>query len=353
MTRARKEIIDEENPGFYHIIVRCVRQAFLCGYDKYSRRNYDHRKIWIRDRLRHLAGIFGIEVFSYAILCNHYHLALRNRPDLVADWSEEEVARRWWRLFPKRRTAGGDAARPSEWELAELMEDFQLMQKARRQLSSISFFMQMQNQFIARASNLEDGCKGRFFEGRFHCTRLEDIPVVAVCMQYIELNPIRAGMAKSIDESAFTSAFERLMGEKARRRIAGYEKKRRKGEKLTKRQKALLKSERRKLRESQWLAPLDAEGSPFVGFEVSEYLAMVEAAGRRVRRGKRGSVPESVPPLLERLELDTARWLEVVEGFGRLFFRVAGKASSMAAAAERAGRRCYHGVRACRRLFGE
>jgi hypothetical protein len=352
MTRARKEIIDESNPGFYHIIVRCVRQAFLCGYDKYSKRNYDHRKVWIRDRLKHLAEIFGVQVYSYAILCNHYHLALRNRPDLVAEWSDEEVAKRWWKLFPKRRKASGEAARPSKEELEELTKDFHVMALAREKLSSISYFMQLQNQYIARISNVEDGCKGRFFDGRFKCTRLEDVPVIAVCMQYIELNPIRAGMAKSLDESEFTSAFERLMGEKAKRRVQGYERKRRKGEKLTARQKALLKGERAKLRDSQWLAPLDEEGSPFEGFEVSEYLAMVEAGGRRVRSGKRGSVPESVPPLLERLDLDAKCWLEVLEGFGRLFFRVAGKGESMAAAAERAGRRSYHGVRAGRRWLG-
>lgn len=352
MTRPRKEIIDESQPGFYHIIVRCVRQAFLCGYDKYSKRNFDHRKAWIRDRLKHLAGIFGVQVYSYAILCNHYHLALRNRPDWVASWSKKEVARRWWKLFPKRRKANGEPARPSKEELKELMKDVGLLARAREQLSSISFFMQLQNQYIATIANREDGCKGRFFDGRFKCTRLEDVPVVAVCMQYIDLNPVRAGMAKSLDESEYTSAFERLMGEKARLRVRAYERKRRKGESLSKRQRALLKSERKKLRESQWLAGLDEKGSPFVGFEVTEYLAMVEAAGRRMRRGKRGWVPDSVPPLLERLELDTESWLEVVEGFGRLFFRVAGKAGSMAMAAEKAGRKTYHGVRACRRLFG-
>ncbi|HHI78609.1 MAG TPA: hypothetical protein ENK02_01370 [Planctomycetes bacterium] len=353
MTRARKEIIDQSQPGFYHIIVRCVRQAFLCGFDQYSKRNYDHRKAWIRDRLKHLSGIFAVQVYSYAILCNHYHLALRNRPDLVAKWSNKEVAKRWWKLFPKRRKTNGEAAVPSKEELRELTKNVALMARAREELSNISFFMQLQNQYIATIANLEDGCKGRFFDGRFKCTRLEDLPVIAVCMQYIELNPVRAGMAKSLDESEFTSAFERLTGEKAKRRVKEYEKKRRKGEKLTKRQEALLKSERKKLRESMWLAPLDEAGSPFVGFEVWEYLAMVEAAGRRVRIGKRGSVPESVPPLLERLELDTERWMEAVEGFGKFFFRVAGKAGSMAEAAAKAGRRSYHGVRACRRLFGE
>ncbi len=41
-------------------IARCVRRAFLCGIDSYSSRDYSHRKAWILDRLRHLAGLFGV-----------------------------------------------------------------------------------------------------------------------------------------------------------------------------------------------------------------------------------------------------------------------------------------------------
>ncbi len=353
MTIARKEIINEAESGFYHVMVRCVRQAFLCGYDKYSKRNYDHRKFWIRDRLKHLSGIFGVQVYSYAILCNHYHLALRNRPDLVAEWSDEEVVRRWWKLFPKRHKRNGKAAPPTKEEIEELLQDRETVLRAREKLSSISFFMQLQNQFIARRSNLEDQCKGRFFDGRFRCTRLEDIPAIGACMHYIELNPIRAGVAKTIEESEFTSAFERLVGEKAKKRVSKYMSQKRKGETLTKRQELFLKKERGKLRESQWLAALDEPGSPFEGFSVLDYLEMVETAGRFVRKGKRGAVPESLPPLLSRLELDTERWLEVVKSFGKLFFRVAGKAGSLEKAARQAGRSYFHGIRACRRLFGE
>ena len=78
--------------GVYHCIARCVRRAFLCGIDPYSGRDYSHRKAWIIDRLRHLAGLFGVEVCGYAIMSNHLHLVLRNRPDSVEQWSDSEVA---------------------------------------------------------------------------------------------------------------------------------------------------------------------------------------------------------------------------------------------------------------------
>ena len=33
----------------------------------------------------------------------HFHSVLRSRPDAVKAWSDEEVARRWLRLYPKWR----------------------------------------------------------------------------------------------------------------------------------------------------------------------------------------------------------------------------------------------------------
>jgi len=57
----------------------------------------------VRSRIQHLARIFAIDVCGYAIMSNHLHLVLRNRPDLAAGWNHEELARRWLALFPRRR----------------------------------------------------------------------------------------------------------------------------------------------------------------------------------------------------------------------------------------------------------
>src|SRR6186997_1415130 len=97
----RRDVFDEENVGTYHCTNRCVRRAFLCGYDSYSGKNFDHRREWVRARLDFLAGQFAIDVNDYAVMGNHLHVMLRNRPDIVATWSDEEVARRWLMVFPK------------------------------------------------------------------------------------------------------------------------------------------------------------------------------------------------------------------------------------------------------------
>ena len=78
----------------YHCIARCVRQAFLCGFDAASGKNFDHRKAWIEKRLENLASIFAVEIASYAVMSNHLHLILRLRPDIVQAWTDQEFATR-------------------------------------------------------------------------------------------------------------------------------------------------------------------------------------------------------------------------------------------------------------------
>ncbi len=100
--RNRAEVGVADEIGVYHCVQRVVRRAFLCGVDSLSGTSYEHRRTWIRDRLESLAGIIGVEIAAFAVLSNHIHVILRNRPDVVAHWSDQEVARRWLALFPGR-----------------------------------------------------------------------------------------------------------------------------------------------------------------------------------------------------------------------------------------------------------
>ncbi|WP_252734118.1 transposase [Pseudoalteromonas sp. C2R02] len=76
MTRGRRNLIDLSATSYYHVIARCVRHGFLCGDDKYSGQNFDHRRTWLKDRITHLSEIFSIKICAYAIMSNHYHLVL-------------------------------------------------------------------------------------------------------------------------------------------------------------------------------------------------------------------------------------------------------------------------------------
>ena len=93
--QARGEYLDPDEIQVVHAVQRCVRQAFLCGLDKNTGSNYEHRRRWIRERLEFLASVFGID----CLLSNHLHIVLRSRPDVVKSWSDQEVARRWRHFF--------------------------------------------------------------------------------------------------------------------------------------------------------------------------------------------------------------------------------------------------------------
>jgi hypothetical protein len=71
MTYDRKTLISLSDTAYYHVVSRCVRRAWLWGYDKYAGRDFSHRKAWVLERLTLLASMFAIDVCAYAILSNH------------------------------------------------------------------------------------------------------------------------------------------------------------------------------------------------------------------------------------------------------------------------------------------
>jgi hypothetical protein len=99
----RREVLSEGEIQVVHCVNWCVRRGFLCGIDELTGKNYEHRPQWIRNRLELLAGIFGVDVLGSSVISNRLHVILRSLPDVVKAWSEGEVARRSWSLFPQRR----------------------------------------------------------------------------------------------------------------------------------------------------------------------------------------------------------------------------------------------------------
>ena len=100
---ARVGVFAADEVAIVHLMNRTVRRCFLPGDDRFSGKNYDHRKVWIDEQLMQQARYFGIDLLCQAILSNHIHLVLRSRPDVVAEWDDNEVARRWLMLCPLRR----------------------------------------------------------------------------------------------------------------------------------------------------------------------------------------------------------------------------------------------------------
>ncbi|MGB6661628.1 MAG: hypothetical protein WBE90_21755, partial [Xanthobacteraceae bacterium] len=113
--------------------------------------NYEHRRQWIQDRIQFLAGQFGVDVLGFAVMSNHLHVVVRNRPDVVRGWSDDDVARRWWNLFPKHRDDDGNPKDPTDFELLMITADPARLAEIRQRLSSVSWFMRCLVEPIARS----------------------------------------------------------------------------------------------------------------------------------------------------------------------------------------------------------
>jgi putative transposase len=369
MALPRSKYVQEGQEGVFHCFSRCVRRAFLYGFDPLTRRDFSHRKAWLVDRLRHLAAIFAIEVCAYAVMENHYHTILRTRPDIVAGWSDREVATRWLTLFPRHRSMGGAALPPVEEEICALADCPERIAKLRQRLSSLSWFMGRLNEFIARAANKEDRVKGRFWEARFKCQVLLDEAAIAACMVYVDLNPIRAGLAGTPEESDFTSIQERIRAwQKETMTTASVPR-----EAAQDMQSGSFGSDLSMLENAGensdpvpegvsfdsaafsacWLCPIQSgsERRGILPMTAAEYFDLVDKSGRMMRPDKRGVMDADLAPILQRIGANPQAWLETVTRFGSKFRLAAGLLANLRNFADRLGRRWLTGVASARAAF--
>ena len=74
MPKPRYAQIRTGETPYVHVVSRTVRRSFLCGKDKYSGKNFNHRRQWLEDEMLRLAGVFALDICAYAVLSNHYHI---------------------------------------------------------------------------------------------------------------------------------------------------------------------------------------------------------------------------------------------------------------------------------------
>ena len=194
----------------------------------------------------------------------------------------------------------------------------------RLRLSSPSWFMKALRENIARRSNQEDSCSGVFWDGRFKCRRLLDDTAILICGIYVDLNQIRAGETQSPEESTHTSAFDRIAGRDARQAEAAV---------------ALPEDERERRAPDGWLGELTlderqvvdpsaslhsrtgrrASDKGLIPVSLDRYLELLDWTGREIRGDKTGAIPAHLAPILERLQIRSDRWIDLVTNFERWF----------------------------------
>jgi REP element-mobilizing transposase RayT len=297
MTRPRKALISLADTPYYHITSRCVRRAFLCGVDHYSGNSYEHRRQWIVDRIRLLSSLFAIDICAYAVMSNHYHLALKVCPEQLESLSEDDIMDRWCALFTGpllvQNYRSGEDLKP--FERAAVSD---IIEVWRKRLADISWFMRCLNQPIARQANKEDGCTGKFWESRFNSQALKSEEALLSSMVYVDLNPVRADIAETPEASEYTSIRERLRAEFDQE--SAIEDQTACGDMLDFRSplKPLLHFENHSSAKPQTGIP----------FDFKDYLELTDWTGRIIRSDKRGHIENSLPSILSRLQISPEQW---------------------------------------------
>ena len=371
----RRDVVAVGEVQVFHCVNRCVRRAYLCGRDPVSGKDFEFRREWIRQRLEFLAGVMGVEVLGYCVMSNHIHCILRSRPDVVEAWTADEVALKWWQLCPARKNKDGSPAEPTAFELNSIRNDTSGMKEKRLRLSSVSWFMRFLSERIAKLANKDDECRGRFWEGRFKAQPLLDDAALLACMQYVDLNPIRAGIATSPESSDFTSAQDRIADLRAAEEGLTLNEAPSSGLSATFSPDAGEKGQEEDAqdiriehgKQAGWLAPIAevakrqavrekvtsrrASNRGCLPMGVGDYLMLLDWTGRQICTEKRGAMPKNLAAMFERLGISAELWVDCVVNFRKWFRSSVGRPKSMAFAAERRGHHRAISIRSARKTF--
>ena len=245
---------------------------------------------------------------------------------------------------------------------AELAKVYEMAETYRARLHDLSWFMRVLNGSLARQANAEDDCTGRFWEGRFKSQALLDEQALLSAMAYVDLNPVRAGMAETPETSDYTSIQERLGCVPPAARSAA---------------EGLLLAEPRTaaplvpdslipssiaspisplipaVPPQAPLMPFDATGrTPWaVPFALQDYVELVEWTGRQVHPAKRGAIAARQPEILARMGIDADVFIELSSRFLKEFGSAVGAPEQLASLCARRQTKFLHGMRAARKVF--
>ena len=362
---ARAEVYAPDEVAVIHVTNHVVRRCYLLGNDPVSGKNFDHRKQWIEQDLKHYASCFGIDLLGYSVLSDQLHLILRSRPDVVELWDDAEVARRWLLLCPLRRDENGNPEKPDKAEIDSIRKDPKKLEEIQLRMSDVGWWVRLLCQHIAVQANHEDQQSGKFWQSRFKAVRLLDDAAILACSAHVDLHPIRAGLAKTLESSRYSSLQRRIESRTDAKGAKATSKK--VSTKLTSKAQA---ASSRRIPTDQFLAPMplnersDAALGPqpnlsgvrcsnkgFLPVSVPEYLELLNWTARQRSTSRSQVIPEKSAKILKRLGLDCGTWCELVEKFDRVFGTVAGRPQTIGELRSRVNQRRYKLSKAARELL--
>jgi hypothetical protein len=201
--------------------------------------------------------------------------------------------------------------------------------------------MRCLNEHLARRANAEDQCTGRFWEGRFKSQALLDEAGLLTAMAYVDLNPVRAGIAATPEESEFTSIHARLQQFRLARRSPSH--------------RAAKETASPSRTSAPALIPFRDTASKLrsaLPMSFPDYLQLLDWTARVARSDKKHTIDSRLPPILTRLNIEPTAWHGAMRPAGNQFGRALGRLDQLRSHAEKLGQSWIKGLQQAHRLYG-
>jgi putative transposase len=159
----------------------------------------------------------GCRVLAYCVMCNHFHVLLEVPPRPQAGLTDAELLKRLGGLYPESTVAAvakelAEARQVVADGLAQDGEAYvqRIHERFTYRMHDLSEFMKTLLQRFTRWHNTRTKRRGNLWEETFKSVIVEDGLAARTMAAYIDLNPVRAGMAKDPAEYRWSSYGEAM-----------------------------------------------------------------------------------------------------------------------------------------------
>jgi REP element-mobilizing transposase RayT len=203
-TMARIKRIKAEGKAFYHIISRITNKSFLL-------KNREIKQVFI-NMLYKTAEFSGVDVVTYVVMDNHFHLCVKIEKE--ENLTESEILRRIGILY------GENQKLLLEKQLILLRENNEeslaiaKLERFHKRMGDLSEFVKTFKQRLSQWYNTNYNHQGTLWEGRFKSVLVEDGTQLHNLVSYIHQNPIRAKIVENVIDYEFSAPGAAAKGDK-------------------------------------------------------------------------------------------------------------------------------------------
>jgi REP element-mobilizing transposase RayT len=214
----RRRFVFDDRTCCYHTMSRVAGGELLFG---------DVEKEAFRKLMRRMERFSGVEVLTYAVMGNHFHLLVRvpERRKFLRKFEKGTREQREARLFEHLGLLYSKAY------LAQLKAELEIMtekgmdslyqktvQGYLARLCSLEHFMKELKERFSRWFNKRHGRRGTLWQDRYKSVLVEDGEALRTMAAYIDLNPVRAGLVDDPKDYRWCGFAEAMGGSKRARR---------------------------------------------------------------------------------------------------------------------------------------